>query len=154
MLPRNRADPASRRPPMARLAKKIVLAAFLTALARPASAAQCDVGVTPVSFGGYDPFAGPRDAGGGVTVDCNGNVNPLVQLGAGGSGNANDRRMTSGTGDVLRYNVYGDAARSQVFTWQTLGRGGGVIPLYGRIFAGQPVAPGAYQDLLTVTVQF
>jgi spore coat protein U-like protein len=138
---------------MARLAPKLALAAILTLAATPASAAQCSVGVTPVAFGAYDPFAGPRDASGELEVDCNGTVLALVQLGAGGSGDANDRQMRSGT-DVLRYNVYRDAARSQVYTWQTLGRGGAVIPLYGRIFAGQPVAPGTYQDVLTVTVNF
>jgi spore coat protein U-like protein len=139
---------------MARLAAKLALAAILTLAATPASAAQCSVGVTPVAFGAYDPFVGPRDGAGELDVDCNGNVLALVQLGAGGSGNANDRRMSSVSGDVLRYNIYRDAARSQVYSWHILGRGGAVIPLYGRIFAGQPVAPGSYQDLLTVTVNF
>ena len=139
---------------MARLAQKIVLAAFLTALASPATAAdRCAVSTLPVAFGGYDPFAGPRDASGAVQIDCNGNAGALVQLGAGQSGDAGDRRMRSGS-EELRYNVYSDAGRTQVFTSVSTGGWQQTVALHGRIFAGQPVAPGAYQDLLTVTVQF
>jgi spore coat protein U-like protein len=139
---------------MPHVVRRFALAAILTALARPATAAQCDVAVTPIAFGIYDPFAGPRDGGGLVAVDCNGIVTPLVVLGPGRSGNSSDRQMSAAGADVLRYNVFADAARSQVFTWTTAGRGRSEIPLYGRIFAGQPVPPGTYQDTLAVTVNF
>lgn len=138
---------------MSHLARKLALAAFLTAAATSASAAErCTVSTAPVAFGSYDPFAGARDASGWIALECNGKAPTVVQLGAGGSGNPGDRQMTSG-GDVLRYNVYGDAARTEVFTWMSTA-GTQTIPLYGRIFAGQPVAPGTYTDVLTVTVLF
>jgi spore coat protein U-like protein len=138
---------------MPHIAHKLALAAFLAALATSVAAAdRCTVSTAPVAFGSYDPFAGARDASGGISLDCNGKAPTVVQLGAGGSGNASDRQMTSG-GEVLRYNVYGDAARTQVFTWLSTA-GTRTIPLYGRIFSGQPVAPGTYTDMLVVTVLF
>lgn len=154
MFQRNSAVSSPRAPTMPHLAHKLVLAVFLTALASSAAAANCAVTTTAVAFGGYDPFAGPRDASGAIRVSCNGNAEPMVQLGAGSSGSAANRQMRS-AGEVLRYNVYSDAARSQVFDWMTL-TGGGTqnVTLYGRIFAGQPVPPGAYQDTLTVSVLF
>jgi spore coat protein U-like protein len=139
---------------MPHLARKAALATILTALATPASAAQCDLAVTPIVFGAYDPFAGPRDGSGAVAVTCNGNASAVVQLGAGRSGDANDRQMAAAAGDVLRYNVYENAARSQVFTWATAAKGTTVIPLHGRIFGNQPVPPGTYQDALVVTVNY
>jgi spore coat protein U-like protein len=152
-IARGRGEQLHVRRTIAHIAHRLAIAAFLTAFARPASAAQCNgISVTGVSFGAYDPFAGPRDANGSIRFNCNGG-GPLVMLSAGGSGSTADRQMRAGS-ETLRYNVYADAARTQVFTWSLPGSGSRTITFHGRIPAGQAVPPGAYADTLTVTLLF
>ena len=65
-------------------------------------------------------------------------------------------------GSTLEYNVYLDAARTQIFgdgtgatavfnaanaRWQ-------VVTFYGRIFPGQTVPAGTYSDSLVATLNF
>jgi spore coat protein U-like protein len=136
-----------------RLRLALAAAASLAIASSVAAAPACGLSVAPIAFGAYDPFAGPRVGAGSITVACAAN-GAIISLGAGRSGNVADRWMTSGA-EVLRYNVYADAPRTQVFgTGMFAGSGTMTIPLYGRIPAGQAVAPGAYSDALVVTVLY
>lgn len=139
---------------------------LLLVMAADARAEQCSVSSTSVSFGSYNVFAnGPTDSTGTVTYRCNGNAAPVwISLSRGQSSTFEARTMTKGV-DELDYNLYRDAARTQVW-----GDGSGgtqvafdlVVPkntdvtltIYGRIPAGQDVRAGTYTDTVSVVVNF
>jgi spore coat protein U-like protein len=155
-----------------------VLVAALLLAGRAQAAADCNVSVSGVAFGVYDPFATtPDDSTGTVTVTCSsvGNgggvtrLNYSVALSAGASGSYSQRFMTSGA-PRLNYNLYTDPARSLVW-----GNGGGsqliagsmtVGPgvgnrtrtvthtVYGRLPALQDAAEGNHMDSIVVTLTF
>jgi spore coat protein U-like protein len=125
-------------------------------------------GVTPITFGNYDPTTGNSiDTLALIAYKCgNSNVRSIdvrISLGPGGAGTF-ERRMTGGR-DVLRYNIYLDAARNII--WGD-GTGGTevferatapnnqltYVPVFGRVFSGQDVAADAYSDHLVVTLDF
>ncbi|WP_426752815.1 Csu type fimbrial protein [Myxococcus sp. Y35] len=140
----------------------------LAALGAPAAHAQaaCSLDVVGCSFGAYDIFSmAPLDSTGSITVSCVGMNEPLtvvLTLDAGRSGDALRRAMYNGP-IVLEYNLYLDAARSQVWgnglsgtsSSQVIVDGSPVtIPVFGRIPAAQKAATGAYADTLVVTVTY
>jgi len=143
----------------------------LLGFAPPADAFNCNVNVTNINFGNYDVFdAIPRDATGTISVDCNIPAkNPhaplavTIAISPGNSGTFAQRQM-QGAGTVLNYNLYATPSFSNV--WGD-GSGGTYFPttfitrntpwtgtIYGRIPAQQNVTPGAYNDLLIVTVEW
>ena len=81
--------------------------------------------------------------------------------GSGGGGSFNPRRLTSG-GNGLNYNMYLDPSRTQVFgdgsagTSKVAGSCAAtcIVTIYGRIFGGQSVPGGSYQDSILVTLEF
>jgi spore coat protein U-like protein len=137
------------------------------------AAITCVFSSTPgMAFGAYnDASAAPTDSATSVVVRCTrvlgaNNANVVLQLGpSAGSGSIATRRMTSGA-NRLDYNLYRDAARSQVWgqtsgadtvTLNTgnLGNFGSVnltFTIYGRIPALQNVPAGAYGDSVQLTV--
>jgi len=146
-----------------------LLVGTLLAASSPAQAIVCQWrGTSPVSFGNYDVFSGtPNDANGSVTLRCNAVNGELVtiDLSAGGSGTYFPRRMTGAGVETLDYNLYRDAARTQIWgnaTGGTLRYGPTVpqsntnvlIPIYGRIPAGQDKSAGSYTDTITATVNY
>lgn len=157
----------------ARMAIAALLLAPLGSLgARPAHAAcstcSCTMAVTSLSFGTYDASAStPRDSTGGVTVQCTSpsTINSAfdITLSTGGSGSYATRQLAKGT-DRLNYNVYADAARTQVWgngsngTFLLRATVSGVTSFtanataYGRITQGQWNPAGVYSDTLVVTV--
>ena len=128
----------------------------------PASAA-CTVSTTSVNFGAYDPKSGTADdSTGSVEVTCDKGPHPknsTIALSPGNSGTYAARQMESGA-NILTYNLYSNAARSQI--WGdgsggsfTLGyNASGTFTVYGRIPALQNVQAGTYSDSLTVTITF
>src|SRR5438477_12539503 len=140
----------------------VVLAALSLSLAAPRTAqAACTISAgAAVSFGNYDwTVATPTDTVGSMTYTCTSTA--LVFLSTGSSGTYTQRTMLSGA-NVLGYNLYTDAARTQV--WGDFFTGGtiqvapagtpAVLDVYGRIPAGQNVPPGSYTDSITVTFFF
>jgi spore coat protein U-like protein len=125
-------------------------------------------GVSPIVFGNYDPIVGSSvDAQSQVSFRC-GKSNArsiLVQISLGTGAAATFNRRMSGGRDLLRYNVYLDAARNII--WGD-GTGGTqvfkesvppnnklvTVPVFGRVFSGQDVAADAYSDHLVVTLDF
>jgi spore coat protein U-like protein len=121
--------------------------------------------VPPLSFGVYDPLAAhtssPADASSVISVSCTRSIGAAVSFDFGHNGGT-DRSMGGPGPDLLHYQIYRDSARSQIW-----GVGGdsvrvtsrGVtspeqLTVFGRIPPRQEVAPGAYTDVLTATVDF
>lgn len=142
---------------------RALLASLLAALPLAARAQRCTVaGVTGVAFGAYDPIvanaAAPRDATGQIQYRCG--AAPLVTLSAGASGSYQPRQLRQGA-QALAYNLYRDAARTQIWGDGTAGtttvmgqRGNRTLVIYGRIFPGQPAAAGRYGDTIVATLNF
>jgi spore coat protein U-like protein len=131
---------------------------------------RCTIINVPLVFGGYT-ITNPshHDIAGMISLNCTpSNFTMRVWMSEGlnpGSGSSNaspERRMTDGLGNMLHYNLYRDAARTQVWGG-TLPTGVSMpgtgpwpmsLPVYGRIAALQNPPPGTYEDTVTVTVLF
>jgi spore coat protein U-like protein len=147
---------------------------MLPAPARAACAAlsfcSCTVSATPVSFGSYNPVGTANlDGTGEVTVDCTllaalaGSY--TVDFSTGASGSYAIRTMKNGATD-LRYNLYTDAAHTQIWGNNTGGSSritrtfSGLLSIqlsntvYGRVFGSQNVSAGTYSDTIVVTVTY
>jgi spore coat protein U-like protein len=134
-----------------------------------ATALNCTITLTPLAFGLYQPGqAAPVDAVANITVRCVAQPGTYeVTIGPGLSGDQLARTMLAGPGEILNYNLYRDAARTQVWgngtppSFTVTGsrpRVGqptvNIHPLYGRVFESQTPDPGNYADNLLVTVLF
>ncbi len=127
----------------------------------------CRLVVPPLSFGTYDPLAAhatqPADAAVEVTVNCTRNTTASLSFDLGLHALSGSDRAMSGPGaTALRYQIYRDPARSQVWSqgseaMRLVAHGVGVrdqLTVFGRIPPSQEVDPGAYSDVLTATVDF
>lgn len=122
-------------------------------------------GVTGVNFGSYDVFRiSPTTAVGSISYSCTdvqGNKTMRMSLSTGSGTFAN---RTLGSGSNFKYNLYPDAANSQVW-----GDGTGntyqfsvnpndtnvhTLTVYGAILPLQDVGVGNYTDAITVTMIF
>lgn len=130
-------------------------------------AKSCTISASGVDFGVYDTLnLSPTDATGSITYVCsqgNGASNVIVTIDQGRAGSF-DRTMTS-AGETLRYNLYLDVGRTQI--WGD-GSGGTAtlqdkVPahgkpttatVFGRLAPKQNVGAGLYTDGLVVTIQF
>jgi spore coat protein U-like protein len=160
---------------MRRLVAAAALGVLVSDLAHAAGVATCGVAATGPAFGVYNPLnASPTLSNGVTTITCTWvsggavNVNLTWTYGPGSSGQVNNRKLVSGA-NQLPYNFYFDAAFTQLAGDGTLGSiaGSGTLKvrknaptaqlqqtLYGRILAGQDVAPGGYLDTILVTVNY
>lgn len=133
-----------------------------------AQAINCTITLNPLSFGLYQPGTStPVDAVSDITIRCVAQPGSYaVSIGPGLSGNQFLRTLVSGA-DILNYNLYRDAARTQIWgdgtppTFVVTGSRASVgrptinvHSLYGRIFAAQNPNPGTYADNMLVTVIF
>lgn len=137
-----------------------LLALPLLLAAAPARAGNCRVsGVGAVSFT-YDVFASAgQEARGTIRYSCSPPVSPTINLSAGDSGNASQRymRFQGARPDQLFYNVYLDAACTQLWGTQAIpgvGQANQTQTFYACLPAQQDVSAGSYSDTLTVTINF
>jgi spore coat protein U-like protein len=139
------------------------------------AAVTCTVSATGPVFGIYNPLsASPTEANGLVTATCTllsggaTTVSLVSSYSTGSSGTYSTRTLLSGA-SVLNYNLYYDAAYTQI---RGNGTGGSVTGsasltltpanptaqadgvIYGRIPAGQDVSPGSYLDSIVVTITY
>ena len=152
-------------------------AGFIAVLATPVFGVTCSVSTIGVSLGTYIPNqTAATDSAGMVIIDCAKgaldalptSVNYSVDISRGASLNYAPREMISGV-NTLRYNLYRDASRISVWGDTTggtsnvtaalqlqapLGTVSGSHSVYGRIFAAQNAVPGAYSDVIIVTVNY
>jgi spore coat protein U-like protein len=141
---------------------RAALALGVLAFAGTAGAACTISAATGPAFGSYDPLApAPLDAAGSITYTCT-PPRPTVQLSTGSSGTYSARTLRSGSA-TIRYNLYLDAARTQVWgdgsggTWTDRALPGNrtrTLPIYGRIPPLQDAVAGSYFDTIVVTFAF
>jgi spore coat protein U-like protein len=149
-----------------RLALAGALAVALWGAPRDASAAPtCSfVVASDLAFGAYDPQAGaPLDSTATIRYRCPPGQITRITLDAGASGSFAWREMRRGS-EVLRYNLYLDAARTTVWGDGTGGSSTGpgakstsagvtTAWVFARVPASQDVSAGAYSDLIRVTIE-
>lgn len=165
-------QPRLRHPALARFA----WAALALSFASTADAVvTCTVSASGPNFGIYNPLsAAPALSNGSVTATCtlvSGGTTTVsltssYSIGSGSSYAA--RTLRSGT-NILNYNLFYDAAFTQIRGNGTGGsqQGGATLTvtrgsptasatsiIYGRIPAGQDVAPGLYTDTIVVTITY
>ena len=129
--------------------------------------AECNITVSPMTFGVYDPVVvhGASDLDGTATISltCTKGATASVALGLGLNAFGSTRRMISNIGDYLTYELHQDSSR--MFVWNeeitsllTLGPATSMAPrnltVYGRVFGGQDVRAGAFTDSVLATVNF
>ena len=150
--------------------RRIALATLLLILAPSAANAAmiCVLSGTGVAFG---QFSGSRlTSTGAIVVSCigNGRADYELELSTGRSGTYEPREMKKGLANTLSYNLYTDAAHSQI--WGDGSRGTTTvsgrlhidrqgfltfsIPVYGRVPKQQEPAPGNYSDTITATFDY
>ena len=98
-----------------------------------------------------------RNSAGSLSYTCT--SAPGVTFSASINGALNPRQMVRllGGGDVLRYDIYVDVARTQVWSSTVqvvLPAGIQTIPYYGRADAQQDIQTGTYGDVITITLNF
>jgi spore coat protein U-like protein len=154
-----------------RCIRTCLLLAALGTLASPIAHAlvvSCTVSATALAFGTYTPLQpSALTSSGTISVSCivaNG-LNPVtITLNTGSSGSFGTRTMTSGP-NALNYNLYLDAAHSQIWgdgTGGSMRDNDSVNPghpnisatVYGQIPGLQDPAAGSYTDLITVSVNY
>lgn len=126
--------------------------------------ATCTVSITNIAFGTYDPSSSTAtDSTGTATVTADGASCGTYTIALGRTGTSyNPRVFTSGTTTNFAYNLYTDAARTVIWGDGTANSqvvtGAAPAPntsksytVYGRIPAGQSVAPGAYSASIVAT---
>ena len=140
-------------------------------------AATCAISATGVALGSYKPNqVAPADSAGTIRVDCTktaGDVLPMnisysIDISKGAGPAYTSREMSSGT-NALRYNLYRDASRLNIWGDSSGGTSNvaGAVQLqpnpstatathtvYARIFASQNAVPGAYSDSIIVTISY
>ncbi|MBR0650386.1 spore coat U domain-containing protein [Roseomonas terrae] len=124
--------------------------------------ATCLITANPLAFGTYTGTQ--TDATTTISVTCTNTTAYNVALNAGTAPGATvtTRSMTGPASALLGYSLFSDAARTVVWgttvgTNTVAGTGTGsaqALTVYGRVPAGQFVAPGAYVDTITATVSF
>lgn len=147
---------------MTRMARTAAATFLLVLLVSARTEANCTISTTAVAFGSYDVFsATPRDATGTVQISCTPRENIDVTLSPGSSLVFNQRTLRSGS-NILNYNLFRNAARTQIWGDGTAGTstftGNNIrnttLTVYGRVPAAQDAAVGNYSDTVVATVIF
>jgi spore coat protein U-like protein len=155
--------------------KKLLLLASLFVLAAPTAFGQCNFSPAPgnAAFGNYSTAASgpPQTATPTFNVQCQNNpVTFTVSFSRGiNSASFNPRTMKNAGGTLLNYNLYTDAANTQI--WGD-GTGGTVtqnftignsnnnnqlaaaVPIYASLPLGADVGAGSYTDTITATLSW
>jgi spore coat protein U-like protein len=142
-----------------------LLVLFCSGFSGTLHAQTCNFSVTSIAFGDVDTLISTnQDASGSVSVSCSGlilsRVEGTISVGTGSGGASGSLRDLQGPGAQLSFQLYKDAARSQVLGNGTAPINGTAlafasgslllnysfnVPFYGRVFGGQTSAPpGSY----------
>lgn len=128
--------------------------------------AVCNIATLPVAFGTYDPVAinsgADLDGTGSVTVACTKGTLASVDLGNGA--NFSGLRRMSGRADFLKYALYKDSVRTQVWgsgltggttaAYFALNKNAATLTVYGTIMQAQDVAIGSYSDSVVASINY
>lgn len=119
----------------------------------------CNVEAAPLAFGAFAAGADQVDTQSAIRLDCTPDLAFTVAMDEGRNGN---RQMTGeGSGALLGYDIYTDAARTRRWGGRGAGALSAVAPgdgrveyaVYGRLDAKNASAD-RYSDVVTVTVEF
>jgi spore coat protein U-like protein len=129
-------------------------------------ASACLVTATTLNFGTYGPTSSTALTGTStVSINCTSGSPYTAELNVGsGGGSFTGRTLLNGI-NTLTYNLYRDAAYSQVWgdgsgsTYTVAGTGSGLltantVTVYGQIPISQDKPVGAYSSLITVTISY
>ncbi len=130
-------------------------------------AANCTISTSPVAFGAYDPVSANAvtalNGTGTVTVACTKGAAATVDLGQGSNYLAPNRQMNAGA-NLMIYQLYQDAARTQVWgstvptgtmkTYNSVSSAPTILTVYGQVPAGQNVGIGIYNDTVLATINY
>ena len=123
----------------------------------------CTVSATDLAFGNYASSGRAVDSTNTVNVVCNSGTPYTITLSTGNNTPTYTPRFMEAGGQHLSYNIYTDAARTQIWgdgtggTFRQRGTGNGVNQQfigYGRIPLSQSLPAGNYADLITTTVTY
>jgi spore coat protein U-like protein len=144
----------------------VVLVGILHASEASAQSPSCTISATSVNFGNYNVFNGTNlDSTGRITYRCNATAaNITIGLTKGLSSTFNPRLMSKGA-EVLGYNLYRNAARTNIWGDGTSGtavytranppnNSNVNVTVYGRVPAGQDVSAGTFSDTVTAVINF
>lgn len=158
----------------ARLGALVILAAAGVAMLSSTANAQatftvsatvtenCTVGASPLAFGTYDTLGAAVTGSTTLSIRCTRGTGATISLDNGSNATAGGvRRMASGTTERLAYDLFQDSSYSTpwgsggtALPWNATDRATHTQTIYGRIPENQDVAPGTYQDTITVTVNY
>lgn len=126
--------------------------------------AQCSIAATTLDFGSQPGVITANvDSTNTISVTCTNTTPWTVSLSTGSSAAFDPRTMTGPGGATVDYNIYRDAARTEIWgdgtggTFTVTGTGnGGTQPQtgYGRVPPQAAPTPGGYSDSITATVTF
>jgi spore coat protein U-like protein len=128
----------------------------------------CTVSTSPVQFGSVNVTLGSAvDATGNLSITCtSGTAWTAAAFEGNGAGASmqGERRMTSSSSELLKYNLFVDSARSIIWTDDDTssnafsGTGTGSAQsktIYARVMAGQTsVKAASYSDTVVISVQY
>lgn len=142
-----------------------ILVLLLAVLSGANAWGACTLATTGVNFGAYDVFnLVDTDSTGTITVNCTTRTMVTAIIGPStASGVMAPRQMRHATGvEVLGYNLFTQANRQNVWGDGTVGTKDQkqnvrpnrpwVATVFARVFAGQDVTSGLYDDTVTVTI--
>lgn len=137
-----------------------------TASASAQLAPSCTISVTSVVFGTYNVFTmTDEDSTGTITYQCNSRATSIsISLNNGSNSSFTPRTLRKGS-EVLVYNLYVNAARTQIWGDGTGGTSVYTIAnppnntnvnltIYARIPAQQDVSAGNYTDTISAVINF
>ncbi len=124
----------------------------------------CAVSASNLAFGNYSPGSGsPTNMNTNLSVTCTNGLTYTIALDGGGSHSVAARVMTDTNSDTLNYElftsngyttVWGDGSGGSATVPGTGNGSAQSIPVYGQIAAAQYVPAGAYQDTISVSVNY
>jgi spore coat protein U-like protein len=149
------------------MSARVAAMAFAIALLSSGTArAACSLTVGGIAFGVYDVYqVAPTDSTGTITYRCgNTDKDIRISISRGSSPTFAPRELRSGS-EMLAYNLFLDAAFTQIWGDGTGGTGTYFIhnprnnvdidlTVFSRLPPGQDVAPGGYSDTVVVTLDY
>ena len=131
-----------------------------------AQSPSCTISVTSIAFGSYSVFTTTADdSTGTITYTCNSTASNIsIALNDGSSSTFSPRTMRKGS-EILQYNLYRNAARTNIWGDGTGGtsvytranppnNSSVSLTIYGRIPALQDVSAGSYTDTVSAVINF
>ncbi|PHP64584.1 hypothetical protein CSC94_23605 [Zhengella mangrovi] len=149
-----------------RIAFLLILYLIGTICAEAGANPPCPITMTNMSFGSSELSASSIDTVGNISVTCEAGGGPdqfvCISIESGSAGDAASRIMQN-AGDIIRFELYKDASRTQKWgSWQSGYAGTGYqailkrgvtynIPVYGRIFGSQTASPGNFTSFFNTS---